>query len=583
MPSPRPVQMDFTAGEITPLLYGRQTADKYLSGAAELLNLVVHAHGGLSKRPGSIYIANTKSDGAARLISFEFKTTQAYILELGNLYARIYRDRAQVISGTPVEIVTPWSTAELDDLQFAQSSDTLYIVHPSHKPRTITRTSHTAWTIANYAPTADPFTSANNYPSVVTFFQQRLVMGGTNTDPSKFWATRAGDFNDMTQGALAGDGYNYKITSGSGRVPVLQWMAGSNDLLIGTASAEVRATGGNYSAITPTNIDVREQTSNGSAKRQPIIIGNSAIFVQRSLRKLMSATFSWDRYEAGNVSVLSQHVTRGGISHLAFKPQPDSAVYSFRADGKMLGMTYDAEQQVIAWHRHQFGADGVCESVASIPYSGGDELWAIVRYTINGSTARHVVVLDTEDWRDSAMDTSAEIKAAMVDCFYVDSGVTYDGAAATTISGLSHLIGESVAILADGIPVPSQVVNGSGEITLTTAASKVHVGLPYSCKLKTLPLATGAGKGDAPPFGAYVGWIEPRVLLHLSGEVTIAGERIQVRATNELLDDPTPLFSGYADVPALGYDALGQIVIEQSDPLPVTILAIGGRIDVVSG
>ena len=154
---------NFTAGELSPRLEGRTDVNKYFNGCATLENMVVHPHGGAARRPGSIFVTEVKSSSAAvRLISFEFNVEQTYVLEFGNNYFRIMRDGGVVSSGgSPVEVTTTYTTAQLDGLKFAQSADVMYVVHPDHPPRKITRTSHTAWTLTDVVFTRGPMQDPN--------------------------------------------------------------------------------------------------------------------------------------------------------------------------------------------------------------------------------------------------------------------------------------------------------------------------------------------------------------------------------------------------------------------------------------
>ena len=154
---------NFTAGELSPRLEGRTDVSKYFNGCATLLNMLVHPHGGAARRPGSIFVTEVKSSAAAvRLISFEFNVEQTYVLEFGNNYFRIMRDGGVVSSGgSPVEVTTTYTTAQLGGLKFAQSADVMYVVHPDHPPRKITRTSHTAWTLTDVVFTRGPMQDPN--------------------------------------------------------------------------------------------------------------------------------------------------------------------------------------------------------------------------------------------------------------------------------------------------------------------------------------------------------------------------------------------------------------------------------------
>ncbi len=135
-------------------------------------------------------VAKAAESKKIHLRKFEFSTTQAYILEFGNLYFRIYKDEGQIVdstSGEPIEVTTTYAEADLFDLKFSQDADTIYIAHPSYAPRKITRSSHTSWTIAAVSFTGSGFPSDfaagsagagsdanNNNPGAITFFQERL-------------------------------------------------------------------------------------------------------------------------------------------------------------------------------------------------------------------------------------------------------------------------------------------------------------------------------------------------------------------------------------------------------------------------
>lgn len=160
----------FNAGEFSPLLEGRVDLKKYYTGCATLENMVVLPHGGVTKRPGSYYIAEAKNSATScRLVAFEYSTTQAYILEFGNLYIRYYKDGSQITDGgSAVETTTTYTTAQLFDLQFVQSADELYIVHPGHEPAKLTRTSHTAWTLTDITFERGPFRPENITSTTIT-------------------------------------------------------------------------------------------------------------------------------------------------------------------------------------------------------------------------------------------------------------------------------------------------------------------------------------------------------------------------------------------------------------------------------
>ena len=161
---------NFTAGELSPRLDGRNDLSKYPSGCKTLENFIVYPHGSAARRSGTQFISEVKtSANKTRLIPFEFSTTQTYILEFGNQYIRIYKDKGQVQSGgSAVEVATPYLTAELFDIKFAQSADVMYIVHPNHATRKLSRTSHINWTLTTCNFTNGPFQDTNTSTTTLT-------------------------------------------------------------------------------------------------------------------------------------------------------------------------------------------------------------------------------------------------------------------------------------------------------------------------------------------------------------------------------------------------------------------------------
>ena len=161
---------NFTAGQLSDRLTGRVDLSKYKNGCSELTNFVVHPHGGATRRPGTEYVAPVKTHSLkTRLFGFEFNQEQTYIIEAGNQYFRFYKDDGQILdSGSPYEISTPYLTAELFSLRFAQSADTMYIVHNNHAPRKLTRTGHTNWTLTEVDFEYGPMQDINTTTTTIT-------------------------------------------------------------------------------------------------------------------------------------------------------------------------------------------------------------------------------------------------------------------------------------------------------------------------------------------------------------------------------------------------------------------------------
>ena len=648
---------NFTGGELSPRLDGRNDLTKYSSGCKTLENFIVYPHGAAARRPGTTFIAEVKNHNQkGRLIPFEFSTTQTYILEFGNQFIRIYKDQGQVQSGgSAVEVVTPYLEAELFQIKFAQSADVMYITHPNHATRKLSRTSHTSWTLTEVNFTNGPFQDTNvstttltpsgttgsvtitasastfvstdvnrlvrigdgiakitaftsatvvtattstdfantnastdfslgafstttGFPSCVTFFEQRLVFAGTTNQPQTIFFSKSGDYENMDAniGGTVADDDAMIYTIASNQVNAIRFMTATRTLIIGTAGGEFTVSGGGTdSAITPTNILIKKQSNHGAANVDAIAVGNATLFLQRAKRKIreLAYNFDVDGYLAPDMTILAEHVTEGGITQMAYQQEPNQIIYAVRGDGELIGLTYQREQQVTAWHRHVFGGvfgsgKAVCESVAVIPTDDTEyEVYVIIKRTINGATKRYIEVLNTFDFTTTDNTTFN----------FLDSQLSYSGSSTTTLSGLSHLEGQTVSILADGATHPDKVVS-SGAITLDRAVTKAKVGLSYSSILQTMRLDAGSQNGTSQGKTKRIYEITIRLYESVGvevGESLTNMERIPFRTSADPMDQGIPPFTGDKAVEFRGnYDTDGFIFVRQTQPLPLTILSL---------
>ena len=666
---------NFTGGELSPRLDGRNDLAKYPTGCKTLENMIIYPHGSAARRSGTQYVAEVKdSSKETRLIPFEFSTTQTYILEFGDQYIRFYKDNGQILSGgSAYEISSPYLEAELFDIKFAQSADVMYICHPSHPVQKLSRTGHTAWTLSEVDFQNGPFmdhnistttlaaghtsvgssgnltlsstTGVNNdqgwlstdvgrlvhfkeghykitartsatvavatcivspssgsadtdfalgsfsdttgHPSCVTFFEQRLVFAATLSQPQTLFFSKSGDYENMDDnyhGTVADDDAII-YTIASNQVNAIRFMTATRTLIIGTAGGEFAVSGGGTDiAITPTNILIKKQSNNGAANVDALAVGNATLFLQRAKRKLreLAYNFDVDGYIAPDLTILAEHISEGGFKQLSYQQEPNQIIWCVRNDGQLVGLTYQREQQVVAWHRHIFGGsfgsgNAVCESAATIPTDDSEyQTWVIVKRTIDGTTKRYVEYIHNLNF-DETDDTSFN---------FLDSQLEYDGSAVTTISGLSHLEGQTVSILADGATHPDKVVS-SGEITLNRSSSKVKVGLSYTSLLQTMRIDAGSQNGTSQSKTKRIYEITIRLYESLGVEVgpdLNNMERIPFRSSADLMDSGVGVFTGDKEVEFRGnYETDGFIFVRQDQPLPLTILSLYPKLQTNDG
>ncbi len=483
------------------------------------------------------------------------------------------------------EIASPYPTADLFDIKFAQSADIMYIVHPSHAIRKLSRTGHTSWTLSTVSITGSPSPALNTgtgkFPSCVTFFEQRLVFAGTNDNPQTLFFSKSAELENFTTGSNASDAMIYSIASN--KVNAIRYLSAQRSLLVGTVGGEfVVSASGTTSPITPTNIQIQRQSSYGSANVDAVQIENVTMFLQRAKRKIRELTYNLniDQYQATDLTLLAEHITEGGINEMAYQQEPDSILWCVRNDGTLLGFTYARAESVTGWHRHIMGGsfssgNAVVESVASVPTDlNEDEFFIIVKRTINGSTRRYVEHLTLFDYGTDQKDA-----------FFVDSGLTYSGSAATVISGLDHLEGQSVSILADGSTHPNKTVSG-GSITLERSSTKVHIGLGYTSLLQTMRVESRA-EGTSQTKDKRIHEVTLRLHETVGAEVgpdVNNMERIPFRSSAASMDSPVPLFTGDKQIEfSDDFNTDGFVVVRQTQPLPLSLLSAYPRITINEG
>ena len=581
MPEYNAFSSNFTGGEWGKHLSSRFDLAKYNDAYEVLQNVVSIPQGPAKRRPATRYVAEVKdSSEDTRIVRFQFSTTQAYIIEFGDQYIRFCMNEGQILSGpTPYEVATPYLEAELFELQFAQSADTLYVAHPNHAPRKITRTGHTAWTVTSITFTSNPFTGAGDYPAAVALYEERSVWAGTDNDPQKIFFSKSGDFEDMTVGTSADDAMTYTIASDE--VNAIKWLSPGDYLLVGTTGGEFHVSGATATeAITPTSIQVNRRTRYGSNHIYPIRHGSQVVFAQKTGRKIREYLYndSIGAYEGNDMTIFNDRILGGGLVSMDMQFEPYPVVWCATSGGALKSITYEHAQQIGAWNSHVIGGTDVAvKSVAVIPSPNEDhdQLWMVVERTIDGGTVKYIEFME-EYWNGEEDDIE--------DAFFVDSGLTYDGSPVTSLSGLDHLEGETVTILADGGVHTTQVVS-SGSIDLDRSSSVVHVGLHAPAAFQTLKMAP-YGQG-IPVSSAWtrINKVFIRLIETIGLEVGTSEseyDAIPFRDVNDLMDTPVPVYDGLLEVEFDGDWGFDDMVIYgvQNLPLPCTFGSIHYRTSV---
>jgi hypothetical protein len=428
-----------------------------------------------------------------------------------------------------------------------------------------TRWAHQAWN-----PT-------DGYPTCVTFFRERLVFARNAT----LWFSVSGDFQNFTyqiNGAVTADS-GFDRTISSDLANAIRWLSPGDVLLVGTLGDEWAIVESNQqSAFGPANCKTARQSAYGSSLVAPERIADDTIFIQKSGRKAraMKFDFAQNGYASPDVTVYAEHVTRSKIIDMAYMQEPWNVLWACRGDGQLVGLTYNREQDVVAWHRHPMPGAAV-ECLECIPAPGGerDDLWAIVRYTINGVTRRYVAYLADEDTQDMLP----------ADWVYSDMAATYRGLPVTTISGLGYLEGQLVWVLVDGVRHPDRTVAG-GLITLQVAGSVVTVGLPSPAFLLPMPIEGGTqgGTSQGKKKRAHLVTFRVNRSFGRAGPNVNQLQELRLRTPSVPMGEGPPPTTGDCDLtwPG-GYEPSMPTMIVKDRPQPLTVCAIMPQFEASEG
>jgi hypothetical protein len=406
---------------------------------------------------------------------------------------------------------------------------------------------------------------AGDYPGAVSYFEQRRVFAGTAYKPQNIWMTKSGTESSMSYSLPVRDDDRIAFRVAAREANVIRHIVPLGSLVLLTGSAEWRVTSVNSDAITPSSISVRPQSYIGANNTQPVIVNNSLIYAAARGGHVREMGYNDQAggYVTGDMSLRAPHLFDGlNIVDMAYRKAPQPVCWFVSSNGKLLGLTYVPEQEVGSWHQHD--TDGAFESICVVAEGTEDVLYAVIRRTINGNSVRYVERMREQLFGD------------LQDAFFVDSGLSYYGQPADEISGLGHLEGKTVNILADGAVHPQRVVTG-GKIALDAEASKVHIGLPIEADLQTLPLAMGIDNGYGQ--GRFKNVNKAWMRVHRSSGIFIGPNE------NELVEAKQRTTEAYGLPPALKSEEIqvlltptwadsGQVYIRQSDPLPLTIVSL---------
>jgi len=646
------LQTNFTTGEIDPLLTSRIDINQYYNGLDKARNVLIQPQGGVIRRPGLEYVDTIPSaanpQNGCRLVPFEFSTSQSYMLLFVNNRMYIYKNKVLVTninaSGNDY-LTTTISSSYITFMDYAQSADTLIVVHEDMQPKQITRgASDSTWTISDitfeyipqYAFTLSTTSGAHNltpsevdgnitistsggtfsasdvgqyveandgigrarivnfvsssevdaiveipffntdaisagswfvergyedtwsaskgWPRTVTFHQGRLYFGGSKSRPNTIFASRVARFFDFNPGETLDDDA-IVATLATDSVNAITGLFAGRDLQIFTKGGEFFISQASLDPITPNNIVVSTATRRGAKEGiKPVGAESGTLFIQRAGKALREFLFSDVElsYISNNISLLSSHLLKSpsdmALRKATSTDDGDLLLIVNGQDGSLATYSILRGQNVIA--PSLCTVDGTFEKVAV----DVDTIYFVVKRTINGSTVYYIEAFNDDNTTDSNV---------------LLIGASLPGT--TTVTGLNHLEGKTVKVIADDVMQNEKVVSSGQIIIDSVPTAYIEIGLDYIPEVKTLPVELKLSSGNIIAQRKRI--VEATANMYLTQNLTLNG--------NDFIFTAGEFYTGLKRrKPMLGYDKKGQMTFSQSEPLFFTLLGIEFKVSV---
>ncbi len=395
----------------------------------------------------------------------------------------------------------------------------------------------------------DTWSGTRGWPRTTTFHEGRLWFGGSSARPATIWASRLGDFFNFDQ-AKGRDDEGIEATLDTDQVNAIEAIFSNRSLQIFTSGAEFFVP---ESPITPSNIAVKPQSALGSKRIRPVTIDGVTLFVQRTGKALNQFVFinEFQANQSRSVSVLAPHLIKLPVQIAASRGTESSDVnyvYIVNGDGTLTVFNTLINEDVTAFTAWESrSAAGLIKSVAVVD----NTLYLLMQRTIGGVAKFYI------ERENTVLNT--------------DSAVRKTGLASDTLTGLTHLEGETVRVKADGAVQDDEVVSG-GQITIERTADTIEAGLDYSPTIKTMPLNVPLENGPNAASKKRINRVAVNVFE--SNGIIVNGQRLADKTIGvDQFDSPTPQ-TEFKRIHLHGWSLEADVTITQNTPMPFQILSI---------
>ena len=410
------------------------------------------------------------------------------------------------------------------------------------------------------------FTTYDQFPSKVTFYDRRLIFAASNKEQHTIWGSVPALFHNFIAESIPTDACPWKFTIASNEKNSINWLFSSDKLIVGSDSDEWRVSGNSGESITPNSVEVRRLSSWGSAEMTPKSLGDDILFIDNS-RKNVRAMNKNNNYSISNLNIYADHLTKDSkIINWDIVTGDNQIIYLVLDNGSMIGLTYDKDHNVFAWHRYV--TNGKFLDICTLKNNGEHSIFVAIEREIDGKKVKSLEMFDSNH--------------------YLDSFISYDGEETSNLEGLDHLKGLEVEVSTNNNSSRKYTVDNNGKITLDEPANSIVIGLNFESTLETLPLESATTVESLKARKNKITSIKLRLLDTQGLEVGIQHDALMAlqydnvenhknihNSNNIKSNNKLNLYSGTKYIGNIsGYDENCSIIIKQSNSLPATILSI---------
>ena len=311
------------------------------------------------------------------------------------------------------------------------------------------------------------WSTRRGFPSAVAFHTGRIWWAGKD----KIWASVTDDFENFDPLYL-GDAGPINRSIGSGPVDTIHWLLAISQLAMGAGGAEFHCRSSSFDTVlSPTNFNLRPETTHGSENVEPIKIDQAGVFVDRTGFHVMEVAATAEGLTTTELTLITPEICYPRVNRLGVQRRPETRVHMVRCDGGAVVLVYDKVEEVHCFITIE--TEGCIEDVVTLPGAPEDSVYYTVARIVGGVVVRYL-----EKWA-----LTKEALGGVVNKI-ADSFVVYSGASTATITGLSHLEGKDVVCWANSKNQGTFTVV-SGAIAIPEATTYAVTGLSYHALFKS--------------------------------------------------------------------------------------------------